>query len=324
MRNAGFDIKASVEINPYAAKTYKMNNPTTEVFQCDIKTLSPEKLKEFMGNERLHLLAGCPPCQGFSSIRRLNGSNVKDKRNSLILDFLSFIDFMRPLTVMMENVPGMTKYYLFPKFLRELKQFGYHISYEVVNMKDYGIPQKRKRLVLVASLLGDIDIQKPTGERNTVRDAIGNLEPVNVTADPLHKITVKHTDRIANMIALIPHDGGSRKDLPPDYTLKCHLKENVGFCDVYGRLRWDDYSVTITGGCLNPSKGRFLHPTENRVITPREASLLQSFPADYIFPTDIPKSELADVIGEALPPKFSLIQSLGIKQHLDKYHGGRI
>ena len=124
------------------------------------------------------------------------------------------------------------------------------------------------------------------------------------------------------MIALIPKDGGSRMDLPRSYALKCHAKKNVGFFDVYGRLRWDDCSVTITGGCLNPSKGRFIHPSEDRVITPREASLLQSFPADYAFPTCIPKFALADIIGEALPPKFSLIQCQSIKRHLDKHSAG--
>jgi len=95
-------------------------------------------------------------------------------------------------------------------------------------------------------------------------------------------------------------------------------KNNVGFNDIYGRLRWDDYSSTITGGCLNPSKGRFLHPEQDRALTPREAALLQSFRKDYKFPLDIPKSSLALLIGNALPPKFSYIQSLNIRKHIKK------
>lgn len=121
------------------------------------------------------------------------------------------------------------------------------------------------------------------------------------------------------MIKLVPKNGGGRKDLPDEYILECHKKEGVGFNDVYGRLRWDDFSTTITGGCLNPSKGRFLHPEHNRCISAREAALLQSFPNDYKFPTNIPKQSLALLIGNALPPKFSYIQSNNIKSHLDKY-----
>jgi DNA (cytosine-5)-methyltransferase 1 len=115
---------------------------------------------------------------------------------------------------------------------------------------------------------------------------------------------------------MTPKNGGSRKDLPKEFSLKCHEAENVGFNDVYGRLRWDDYSTTITGGCLNPSKGRFLHPEQDRNISAREAAMLQSFPEDYKFPLDIPKTNLALMIGNALPPKFSYYQSINIKNHL--------
>ena len=123
------------------------------------------------------------------------------------------------------------------------------------------------------------------------------------------------------MICLIPKDGGSRKDLPKKYELECHQNENIGFNDIYGRLRWDDYSTTITGGCLSPSKGRFLHPEENRAITPREATILQSFRLDYKFASNINKAKLASFIGNALPPKFSYIQSNNIKKHLQEHLG---
>ena len=123
------------------------------------------------------------------------------------------------------------------------------------------------------------------------------------------------------MISLTPKNGGSRKDLPEEYQLDCHKKKNVGFNDVYGRLRWDTVSSTITGGCLNPSKGRFIHPEEDRCISAREAALLQTFPLDYIFPPDIPKGKLALLIGNALPPEFSRIQAENIFQHIEKCYG---
>ena len=123
---------------------------------------------------------------------------------------------------------------------------------------------------------------------------------------------------IQKLISLIPKNGGSRKDLPDEYQLECHKKKNIGFNDVYGRLKWDSVSSTITGGCLNPSKGRFLHPKENRCISAREAALLQTFPVTYRFPTDIPKANIALLIGNALPPEFTRIQAQNIYQHIEQ------
>src|SRR6185312_15069748 len=209
----------------------------------------------------------------------------------------------------------------FKEMVASLATLGYSIDYKIVNVKNYGVPQSRRRLVLVGSKLGPIKVSVSRCKKVTVRDAIGNLEPVSKTKDKLHKIVAHHTADIKKRIQLTPKNGGSWKDLPRKYTLDCHKKDGVGFNDIYGRLRWDDYSTTITGGCLNPSKGRFLHPSANRVITPREASLLQTFPDNYIFPTEIPKSSLALLIGNALPPKFSSHQSKNIRKHLEKHFG---
>jgi DNA (cytosine-5)-methyltransferase 1 len=320
MRKAGFKIKAAVEIDYHAVAAYRLNHKDTKIFQIDIKNIKKSNLKQSYHNKTLHLLAGCPPCQGFSSIRRLNKkASVKDKRNSLLLEYLRLVKDLEPLTIMMENVPGLENYYLFKHLFKELKRMGYDPKKEIVNVKDYGIPQSRKRLVLVGSRIGDLDVASGTCKKVTVRDAIGKLEPIEATRDHVHQVVATHTPRIKKMIELVPKNGGSRGDLPEEYILDCHKKKGIGFNDVYGRLRWDDFSSTITGGCLNPSKGRFLHPEENRCISAREAALLQSFPRDYKFPTDIPKTSLALLIGNALPPQFSYIQSKNIKEHLDKY-----
>jgi len=130
---------------------------------------------------------------------------------------------------------------------------------------------------------------------------------------------MQHSENVRKRIACTPKDGGSRKDLPPEFDLRCHKRENIGFRDIYGRLRWKDVSGTITSGCLNPSKGRFLHPEQDRAITPREAALLQSFPSTYQFPINLSKKSLATLIGNALPPKFSCIQSKNIRDHLERY-----
>ncbi|MCK4447906.1 MAG: DNA cytosine methyltransferase [Candidatus Marinimicrobia bacterium] len=321
LKQAGFNVIAAVEIDKDAAKCYALNHSETNLITKDIRDISVLiELKNKLKGEQLHLLAGCPPCQGFSAIRRRNKKYSRhDERNKLILDFLKYVKELNPLAIMLENVPGIINYYLFKKLVKELIKLGYRIDYKVVNVKNYKVPQRRKRLVLIGSKLGNITVPIGNGEIISVRDTIGNLESINQTDDPIHKIVAHHTKRIQNIIKRIPRDGGSRKDLPKRYILECHKKKNVGFNDIYGRLRWDKESSTITGGCLNPSKGRFLHPEENRCISAREAALLQTFPKDYKFPIDISKASLALLIGNALPPKFSEIQSKKIFQNLSNY-----
>ncbi len=225
-----------------------------------------------------------------------------------------------PYTFMMENVPGLALDESFHKAKEILEdELGYKVDSRVVNVKDYGVPQSRKRLVMIGSRLGDIEIAEPTFEKWTVRKAIAHLPLPENSDDPLHQNFPTHVPRILELIKSIPHNGGSRTDLGVEKQLKCHQKENIGFRDIYGRLRWDNYSSTITGGCLNPSKGRFLHPDQDRTISAREAALLQSFPIDYQFPVNAPRAKIALMIGNALPPKFSYIQAMAIRKHIETY-----
>ncbi len=320
MRQAGFDTRIAIELEASPARAFLLNHADTRLIEKDIRQVKLDKVEAELAGEPLHLLAGCPPCQGFSSVRKLNQrASVRDPRNKLVLEYFRFVERLRPQTLMMENVPGLTDYYLFKKIVRDLKALGYFIDYQVVNVKDYGVAQSRRRLVMVGSLLGKLSVATGIEKLVTVRETISHLPPPSKSKDKLHKIVAKHTPAVLERIRLTPKDGGSRKDLPPELTLKCHNDPRIGFNDIYGRLRWDAVSTTITGGCLNPSKGRFLHPHQDRVITPREAALLQSFPEAYVFPTDIPKHDLALMIGNALPPAFSHAQSLNIRKHLEVY-----
>lgn len=320
LKRAGFKTTAAIENNSDAIKAFRLNHSETIIIDKDIRKIKISEIRKILNGTRLHLLAGCPPCQGFSTVRTKNkNKSIRDERNNLIMEYLRFVKKLKPLTIMMENVPGLQKYYLFKDFIKELYKLGYNPKVSVVNVKEYGVPQSRRRLVVVGSIVGNLEIAPVTGKKKTVRDAIGNLDPISRTKDPLHKILASHTPEVLKRIKQTPKNGGSRKDLPKKFRLKCHEDDYIGFRDVYGRLRWDDQSTTITSGCLNPSKGRFLHPTANRVITPREAALLQSFPKSYKFPIDVAKQSLALMIGNALPPKFSYYQSLNIKKHLDKY-----
>jgi len=318
LRQAGFNVVAGVEVDKYATKTYRMNHLDTTLFESDIRKLNTKKIVELLNDEPLHLLAGCPPCQGFSSLRKLNRkSAVRDKRNSLIDEYYRFVEELKPLTIMLENVPGIIDYTLFKTIIRKLKKLDYNIDYKVIDVSDYSVPQRRKRLVLVGSKLCKINIAKGTNTIVTVREVFSKLENQE-KEDPLCDVYPHHTKHIQKLISLIPKNGGSRKDLPDEYQLECHKKKNIGFNDVYGRLKWDSVSSTITGGCLNPSKGRFLHPKENRCISAREAALLQTFPVTYRFPTDIPKANIALLIGNALPPEFTRIQAQNIYQHIEQ------
>jgi DNA (cytosine-5)-methyltransferase 1 len=322
LRQAGFRTIAACEIDPVAVSTYRINHPEVHVFEGDIRKVDPAAIKKLLNKEPLHLLAGCPPCQGFSSLRRLNKKkSVRDRRNSLVDEYYRFIEKLRPLTIMMENVPGLQNYFKFQNMIRKLEKIGYRLDTAVVNVADYGVPQRRKRLIVVGSLLNEIKIAPGVNIKKTVAMCIGAIESIQETEDSLHKIVAKHTDKIMEMIRLIPKDGGSRTDLPKKYILKCHKRDNVGFNDIYGRLKWDDYSSTITSGCLNPSKGRFLHPSEHRAISAREAALLQTFPMDYEFPTDATKTKIALMIGNALPPEFCRLQAKNILDHLVVNYG---
>jgi DNA (cytosine-5)-methyltransferase 1 len=323
MHQADFKTKIAFEIDEIASKAYRLNHPDTTVITRDIRKVSIAEIKRELNGKTIHLLAGCPPCQGFSSMRRLNRVEpVEDDRNDLVMEFVRLVKGLKPYTIMMENVPALIKYDLFLKAVDILRnELHYKVDYKVVNVKDYGVPQSRRRLVLVGSRIGEIKVAESLNVKATVRQAIGKLPLPENSKDPIHKIFPTHNSMVQKRIELTPKDGGSRKDLPKKYLLKCHEGLNVGFNDVYGRLRWDVHSTTITGGCLNPSKGRFLHPEQNRCISAREAALLQSFPAKYKFPKDIPITKLALLIGNALPPRFSYIQSQNIKEHLVKYLG---
>lgn len=315
LKQAGINVITAVEINKNAAKAYAMNHPEIELIQEDIRNITAEYIIKSAKGKKINLVAGCPPCQGFSNIRTLNRRNIiEDDRNELIIDFLRIIEGIMPTFIIMENVPGIVRYNNFNDTIKKLTSLGYNLDYKIVNVEKYGVPQRRKRLVLLGSLDHEVEIpQFIENSKTTVRDYIYNLPSVNESNDPIHKIHSNHTEKIKKIISLIPKNGGSRKQLPLEYWLDCHKKENVGFNDIYGRLNWDKVSSTITGGCLNPSKGRFLHPIEDRSITAREAALLQTFPIDYKFPTDISKTELAQMIGNSFPPRFSEIQASYLK-----------
>lgn len=307
LKNAGINVIAAIDVDPLASKTYRANHSEVHFIEKDIREVSGVELIQKLGIAvgELDILAGCPPCQGFSTLRTKNsGKAVKDLRNSLVLEFLRFVEEIKPKTVMLENVPGLENDYRFARFVKRLGEMGYKSSIGVLDVSKYGVPQRRRRLIFMAAFKGKPLLAQPlSGKRKTVKSAISKLKPPGGSGDILHDLEKKHTEKVMRLIKLIPKNGGSRSSLPEEMRLECHKKCD-GFKDVYGRMKWEDVAPTITSGCTNPSKGRFLHPDQDRAITLREASILQGFPRWYKFPEIRNKGAIALMIGNALPPPF--------------------
>ena len=267
------------------------------------------------------MLAGCPPCQAFSALRRLNGKKrVFDKiGKDLVFEYLRFVEGLLPKVLLLENVPHLIEDYRFSKVRKRLRELGFIGKPQIFDAAHYGLPQRRRRMIFIASRIGNIDYANPLDSEHftTVRDAIKVLPPPGDSGDPLHDVMENRSEKVKLLISKIPKDGGSRSALGPRAQLACHKKCD-GFKDIYGRMAWDKVAPTITSGCVNPSKGRFLHPEQDRAITLREAALLQSFPPDYRFCLDRGKYAAALMIGNAFPPLFVKQHALSIRRVLAK------
>jgi DNA (cytosine-5)-methyltransferase 1 len=325
LKKAGFIVLGAIENDGLAVKTYLRNHPKVKVWEQDIRKVTGAEILNTLGIERgeLDLLAGCPPCQGFSTMRTKNGrKKPKDFRNDLIFDYLRLIRTLKPKTVMLENVPALAKNFRMTRFKKALRDLGYDLNNtpEILNTAHFGVPQRRRRMILLASRVGKIKMPKPEKEIVSVRQAIGKLAEPSKSKDPIHKLGEKRDPWTIELIKNIPANGGSRTDLPKRFQLECHKRYPEGFKDVYGRMSWDDVSPTITGGCVSPSKGRFLHPTQNRAITLREAAILQSFPQYYYFSLDRGKTGVALMIGNALPPRFIQKHAIAVRETIVKYN----
>lgn len=327
---AGIKVRAAVEINDVAIKTYKENHKEIPVIHDDVCNVSGNRLKEVaqITDQDQLLLVACPPCQGFSSIRK---GGDEDERNKLVFQFTRLIEELKPEFILMENVAGMSRgkgKKTFDKALKELKK-NYKCIYDILNAANYGVPQTRRRLVL-HGIRKDIynkwkkcglklELPKQTHIAPSKRKKESDLL-VWENADVILGLPSLKAGEICNKKGIYNHvsnsmadinvrriqyirkHGGTRTCLPEELALSCHKNKN-GHTDVYGIMSMKKPAPTITGGCMHYSKGRFGHPIDDRALSAREAARLQSFDDDFIFIGS--NSEMALQIGNAVPVELA-------------------
>jgi DNA (cytosine-5)-methyltransferase 1 len=334
MKDAGLTVRLGVDWDPHAEETYKANFKKANFVRSDIRKLKVEDVDPIIRRRynRPLLFGACAPCQPFSKQNRT--TNGEDPRRDLLGEFHRFVRAYEPEYLFIENVPGLQaiqdKEGPFSDFLRLLKKLKYWYAYKVVMAYHYGVPQSRRRLVLVASNLGPIEFPAATtgpGSKNpsipTVWAAISHLP--RIKAGQTHATIPNH--RAANLsainlkrIAATPR-GGGRVDWPSHLTLDCH-EGFSGHTDVYGRLAKNLPASALTTRCISLSNGRFGHPTQNRAISIREAACLQTFPMEFKFYGNL--NSMAGQIGNAVPVEMARIFGAAILKHYKQHKSKKV
>jgi DNA (cytosine-5)-methyltransferase 1 len=328
MREAGLRVKLGIDSDDDAARTYQVNFPGAAFIRRDIRRLKTKDLAPHVINGKSHstVFGACAPCQPFSKQRA--GREQNDGRKDLLREFHRFVKFYRPEYVFIENVPGLQSVDHtagpFAKFLSLLTKLGYWHSYKVIYACHYGVPQRRRRLVLIASRLGPISFPEPThgpGTKKglpTVWEAIGHLPPIK--AGQSHSKVSNH--RAANLSDLnlkrikATESGGTRTRWPAGLVLDCH-ETHSGHTDVYGRMSKNQPSAALTTRCTSLSNGRFGHPTQHRAISVREAACLQTFPMDFEFFGSL--GSMSRQVGNAVPVTMARVFGAAIRRHYRRY-----
>lgn len=313
---AGFRVLAAVENDPVAAESYAANHTDVTLLRKDIREVDIEDLMGKLGISRgqLTVLKACPPCQGYSSIGK---NDPEDERNDLVAEVWRFARAFRPRIVMLENVPGLARDDRLTALIRQLRAAGYSVKTYVVDATTFGVPQRRKRLIVIAmrerardlpeSLVELLPEWFAEGAMKTAGEALALAAGVDSVQDPLHRPRVA-SPAVARRIAALPI-GGSRFDLPEEHRLKCHTKlDRRDATASYSRVLDDAPAPTMTTRCTTPACGQFVHPTEPRALTLREAATIQTFPLSYKFFGGVGQVERQ--IGNAVPVR--LAQALGL------------
>lgn len=317
-QKSGFKIVAALEINPARCDVYEKNFHFRPIEKNVMDVTGNEILqKAKLRKGSKFCVVGCPPCQSFSKLSDTRGINAQyDPRSKFVKKFASLMVEMMPMAVVFENVPWMIKgpgKKFFDYYVEKLETAGYHTVYDIVNAANLGIPQNRERVVAISirkKFLNNNKIEQlhkfhkiKINKVKTVRDTIADLKPLKSGQkdpdDSLH-FSSQHGSKVLEMIKHVPKNGGNRRDMPRRLWLDCHKKLKHGADTVYGRMWWDRPSPTMTCRCTTPACGRFIHPTQNRGITLREAARLQTIPDSFHF-VNTSVVSIQSMIGDGVP-----------------------
>lgn len=326
LNKSGIEVAAGVDIDGSCRYAYEANN--APFIHKSVSDISTRELNDFYADTDIRILVGCAPCQTFSKHTLKVVGREKSQKWRLLDDFAKKIQELRPEIVSMENVPQLRKYDVFRDFVNVLSRNGYNVSHEIVYCPDFGIPQKRSRLVLLGSLLGPISLipkTHPKEKYRTVRDAIGDLPVVAEGEihrdDLLHRCSGLSSLNLRRIRQSMP--GGKWSDWDEELLVDCH-KKSTGktYSSVYGRMEWDKPSPTITTQFYAFGTGRFGHPEQDRALSLREGALLQTFPKKYKF---VPRGgkifirHISKHIGNAVPVRLGEIIGRSIIRHIKEY-----
>jgi DNA (cytosine-5)-methyltransferase 1 len=324
LAKSGIDVRLGVDIDPDCEYPYTANNQAKFLLRS-VTELSVDDLARPLKRRRgVRLLAGCAPCQPFSTYHQKAGE--MDSRWRLLDHFARLAAEFDPDLITMENVPNLEKQKVFRAFVSKLKELGFHVSYEVVDCSDFGVPQQRRRLVLLASKLGPIELLRPRSpKKRTVKQAIGRLPRIaaggRCSRDPLHQACELSDLNLARIRASKP--GGTWRDWDELLVADCHRRPTgKTYPGVYGRMVWNEPAPTMTTQYYAFGSGRFGHPTQARAISLREGAILQSFPRSYKFVArgqPVFRKTIGRLVGNAVPVKLGEAIGRSILAHVRSY-----
>lgn len=330
MKLEDFSIACGIDLDEDCRYAYEKNNEAPFI-RMDVSRLSGRFLNENFHPGSYRILAGCAPCQPFSVYNQKND----DPQWRLLSDFGRLVEESNPHVVTMENVPRLSKFRngeVFGSFIRTLEKCGYHIWWKPVFCPEYGVPQTRTRLVLLASRLGPIELEAPTHTPDRfvrVGDVISKLSFLQAgemdPSDPFHCASRMSPMNLKRIRESKP--GGSWREWPEELVTDCHRRETGrGYTSVYGRMSWDEPSPTITTQFYGFGNGRFGHPDQDRALSLREGAILQTFPEDYAFVEPgrtIHFKKVGKMIGNAVPVLLGRAIARSIRRHLEEAALGR-
>jgi DNA (cytosine-5)-methyltransferase 1 len=327
LNKSGIKVVAGVDVDDKCKFAFEENNGALFINKS-IKEITSKEISELYPPESLKILVGCAPCQPFSNHTQKNKDRESKEDWGLLYHFNRLIKKVKPVVVSMENVPQIVKHKVFSDFVKGLKTKKYHVKWQNVFCPDYGIPQNRTRLVLLASKLGEINLIGPTHKPEnykTVKKAIGNLESIEAGTtsmnDRLHKSAALTRINLKRIKKSVP--GGSWRDWNKSLRADCHQKESGNtYSSVYARMNWNKLSPTITTQFYSFGTGRFGHPEQDRAISIREGAILQTFPRKYKFipPTSpVGFKRLGRYIGNAVPVRLGEIIGESIIKHFEEF-----